>query len=107
MNTITLTATHLQLAREKFEGDLDTFEDWLGGECFGRSGVSGERYLRLTHTLAEAPVAELLQIAVFGVAHATAEERIAALDELRGRYLAEKAEYRQRLENEMAEEYPA
>lgn len=106
MNTTAITQTHVDLAREAFVGDMDTFAEWLGAACFGRDKVSAERFLRLTHTLAEGTVADWLQIAVFAVGSATAEERIAALEAIRQHYEFEKRDYLRRLEDEMVAEYP-
>lgn len=101
---VTINATHQSIALEKFEGDLDTLQDWISGLCMEQE-PRGEWALRFPGRMEDAHGADLLQVALFGVAGATDEERLAALKLLEQRYRADKADYLRQLEDEAAEEF--
>ena len=67
--------------------DVETFADWLMGQCIGKSANS-ERALRMPHRLMAADTATVLHALLVG----DAEDLEAARDLLKARYLESQAE---------------
>ena len=88
-----LSDADIQSARERALCDVDSFADWLLGECMGQTAYDGsskhyadERALALDYSKAESlSTPDLLALAM-GLATCP-RARIAAMDELRARYL--------------------
>ena len=84
-----------QFARERALCDVDSYSDWLMGECMGQTAYDGgrsskhyadERALTLDYSKAEGlSTPDLLALAM-GLA-SNLRARIAAMDELNGRHL--------------------
>ena len=93
-----LSDADIQAARERALCDVDSFADWLMGECMsqnayesGRSSkhYADERALFIDYSKAESlSTPDLLALAM-GLA-SNPRARIAAMDELRARYLRDK-----------------
>ena len=90
-----LSDADIQSARERALCDVDSMADWLMGECMSQTAYDGgrsskryadERALILDYSKAERlSTPELLALAM-GLA-SNPRARIAAMDELRGRYM--------------------
>lgn len=87
MRTVALTETHYELAQERLYGNAEAVAEWLSGHCIDKTAVGVHH---LPNQLEQAPVAELLAIAMFE------EPKYAgpALIELRQRYMAEEGDDR-------------
>jgi len=97
MRTIAITETHRELALERLYGNAEVVAEWLSGECLDKTEVGVHH---LPERLAQAPVAELLCIAMFEAMPKAVE----ALQALRLRYMAaEGIERLHRYEDEAAE----
>ena len=88
-----LSDADIQAARERALCDVDNLADWLMGECMGQTAYDGsskhyadERALGIDYSKAEdLSTPDLLALAM-GLA-SNPRARIAAMDELRARYL--------------------
>ena len=88
-----LSDADIQAAQERALCDVDSFADWLLGECMSQTAYDGssrhyadERALIIDYSKAESlSTPELLALAM-GLA-SNPRARIAAMDELRARYL--------------------
>ena len=88
-----LSDADIQADHERALCDVDSFADWLMGECMGQTAYDGssrhyadERALVLDYSQAESlSTPDLLALAM-GLA-SNPRARIAAMDELRARYL--------------------
>lgn len=97
MRTIAITQTHREIALERLYGNAEVVAEWLSGECTDQTQVGVHH---LPNKLADAPVAELLLVALFEDGAKPAE----ALKVLRARYMAAEGQARlERYEDEAAE----
>lgn len=97
MRTIAINETHREIALERLYGNAEVVAEWLSGECDSQTTVGVHH---LPNKLADAPVAELLLVALFEDGDKPAQ----ALKALRARYMAAEGAARlQRYEDEAAE----
>lgn len=93
---------HVEIAVERITADVDTFTDWLAGECQGRTNVSSDWSCRVPGRLLTADVAVLLHAALTAADALDEAGCLSAMRALQQRYLVEKDDRLQQLAAEAA-----
>lgn len=82
-----LSPAALQIGELRVLADVDSFADFLAGECYQRNNVSSDRATRLPHRLDDADTATAVHALITAGYEADAETALRAAQVLVKRYL--------------------